>query len=270
METSIRELYEQIFHFEGIGLFESVLKPWTVENHYRTYLATLSEKLQVNQTGLSQEDLWELYALSRVLDLLTLGFQPNNRADGSDWTGTDITLAEYNTFNDLLGLETNIPELFHPFASEIMEAQEGETDFQITEHYFPAVKLNNLMIKRAGVKIILNPQQYDLNLVNTAAIYWTHRRKNRPYHDLAQGWGSNSQWRTNLRMDIETETHYIYNIRGEFDLTTATPAQKHELWDLELQEAIELTRFRHFIQSTTDDSDLFPYDFRYAEKKADL
>ena len=267
MEISIRDLYDKIFDFEGESIFESVLKPWVVENKYKTYLSMLSDKLQANQTNLSQEDLWELYALNRVLDILTLGFQPNNRADGSDWSGTDITLAEYNTFNKLIGLETNIPELFHPFDCEIMEAQAGEKDFQIIEHFFPAVKLKNLMIKRAGVKISLNPQLFDLRQINTASIYWTYRRKNRKYLDQSQGWGSNSQWRTDLRLDMETTDHFIYNVQGDFNLTEATSDQQYELNDLELREAIELTRLRHLIQSKKDDTDLYPYNFRYEEKK---
>ncbi len=266
MQISIRDLYDQIFAFEGTHLFESILKPWVIENEYKTYILTVSNKIQSNKVDLSQDDVWELYALNRVLDILTLGFQPDNKADG-DWTGTDLTLSEYIAFTDQIGLETGVPAYFHSFDCEIMEAQEGETDFKITEHCFPAVKLKNLMIKRAGVKISLNPQHFDLTQINAASIYWTSRRKNRKYQDQSQGWGSNSQWRTDLRLDLETTDHFIYNLQGTFDLTKATNDQQYELYDLELQEAIELTRFRHLMQSAKDDTDLYPYSFRYVEKK---
>jgi hypothetical protein len=109
-----------------------------------------------------------------------------------------------------------------------------------------------------------------LDLINSASIYWTYRRKNRKYLDLSQGWGSNSQWRTDLRLDIETKDSFIYNQKGKFDLNNLTTELLEELrqQNLEIEEAIELTKYRHFVRSTKDDTDLFPYDFKYEEKKS--
>ncbi|MDN5623820.1 MAG: hypothetical protein L0G96_11845, partial [Acinetobacter sp.] len=230
----------------------------------------ISNKISGRKNELLQEDIWELYALSRVLDLLTLPFQTDNDADDSDWKGPRITVAEYIEFNNLLGLEITTPFSFKPFNCEIIEAQIGMNDFEIIECNFPAVKLNNLMIKKAGVKILLNPDKFNLNLINKASIYWAFRRKNRKYFDLSQGWGSNSQWRTDLRLDIETENSYIYNVTGKFNLNSPTIELMEELnqQDLELNEAVELTVFRHFMKCTKDDSDLFPYYFRFEEQKS--
>jgi len=130
------------------------------------------------------------------------------------------------------------------------------------------------MIKRAGVIITNNPKDYNINLINSAPIYWTYRRKNRIYHDLSHGWGSNSQWRTEFRLDVETENTFVYNLKGKYNLSN--PAE--EVFDklrccagegtvLELQEAIELVVNRQFIKCTKDNNDLWPYDFKYTEGK---
>lgn len=269
MQLSIKDLYFKIQDFRCEGVFETLIKKWLLENDYKTYISTISQKIQIDKIDLSQDDIWELYALSRVLDILTLQFQTNNNADGSNWTGSQISLSEYVEFNNMIGLTTETPTVFKPFDCEIIEAQAGNIDFQIIEHCFPTIKLNNLIVKRAGVKITLNPNKYNLNLVNTAPIYWTFRRKNRKYLDLSQGWGSNSQWRTDLRLDIETHDSFIYNFQGEFDLNNPTDKVLEQLHDdnLEIKEAIELTKFRHFIVSKKEDSDLFPYDYRYQELK---
>lgn len=246
------------------------MKTWVTENNYRNYLSNTFDKFQADKNfDLPQDGIWELYALTRVIDILTLPFQTNNKADGSEWLGPKLSIRDYIAFNNLIGLETVTPKLFNTFDCEIIEAQEGEIDFEITECFFPAIKFKNLIIKRAGVKISLNPHNYNLDLTNNSSIYWTYRRKNRKCLDLSQGWGSNSQWRTDLRLDIETKDSFIYNLKGKFDLNNLTAELLEELsqQNLEIQEAIELTKYRHFIKSIKDDSDLFPYDFKYEEKK---
>ena len=280
MALSIKDLYfkildfettlyfETILEFKAEDFFESVIKKWIIQNNYKNYISNISSKINSRKNELSQEDIWELYALSRVLDLMTLSFQTDN--DDSDWKGPRIKVAEYIEFNNILGLEVTTPYSFKPFNCEIIEAQIGENDFEIIECNFPAVKLSNLMIKKAGVKISLNPDKFNLNLINNASIYWAFRRKNRKHFDLSQGWGSNSQWRTDLRLDIETENSYIYNITGKFNLNSPTIELMEELKQqgLELNEAVELTVFRHFIKCTKDDSDLFPYYFSFEEQKS--
>lgn len=269
MSLSIKSLYLNILDFDGDHVFETVIKKWVLENNYKSTISNISQKILSDKIALSQDDIWELYALNRVLDVLTLQFQTNNHADGSEWLGTKISVLDYIEFNHLIGLETFTPESFDTFDCEIIDVHAGTRDFQIIEQFFPAVKLKNLIIKRAGVKLALNPTLYDLELINQAAIYWTFWRKNRKYFDLSQGWGSNSQWRTDFRLDLETKDHFIYNILGEQDLNTPnsdTFTQLHHD-NLEIKEAIELVKFRHFIACPKDDSDLFPYDYKYIESK---
>lgn len=269
MKIGIQDLYFKILEFEGEEIYEKLLKIWAVKNEYQSYIISLSEKILADKHIFSQDDIWELYALSRVLDILTLGFQPDNNADGTDWEGLNMSCLEYIKFCKLIGLQVSTPTLFHDFDCEIIEATSGKTNFHINKCFFPAIKLKNLVIKRAGLKVFLNNRIFDLNLVNNSKIYWTSRRKNRKYHDLSLGWGSNSQWRTDFRLDIETEDHFIYNYEGRVNLNTSKIDQDNKFDDnyLSIEEAIELTKARHFIHYKKEDSDLFPYDFRYDEVK---
>jgi hypothetical protein len=217
----------------------------------------------------SDEDNWELYALSRILDILTLRFQPNKNADGSEWPGPEISLNEYIEFIKILGLEIVYPEIYNAFYCEILEAKEGKNYFEINDYLFPGIKLKNLVIKRSGTIININPTDYDLDLINNARIFWTYRRKNREYDDLSHDWGTNSQWRTTFRLDIETDNSFIYNLQGEDDLNNLSDETLKELKEqnLTIDEAIELLVNRHFISCTKDSNDVYPYDFKYTENK---
>ena len=269
--NSSRDLHDKILAFEGDGLFERILRPWIQDNKYNEYNFGISDKAGDTRIEIdaSPDDLCELYALTRVLDLLTLRFQPDNKADGSEWKGPEIDLQEYKKFCGQIGLEVLYPDSFNTFNCEIIQAIEGEGTLQIIECFYPAVKRKNIMIKRAGIKIALDPTTFNIERVNTVPIYWAYRRKNRPYFDLSQGWGNNSQWNTQMRVDIETDGSFIYNQNGKLDLTNITPQVLNELKEqrLELYEAIELAKYRHFFTSNNSDKDLFPYDFRYAERK---
>lgn len=266
---TISELYFEIIEFEGENIFESVLKKWVIENCYKYYLLGLSTKIKTDKVSLSIDDKFELYALSRVLDILTLQFQPQKITKDSYLVEPKLLLSEFIEFIKVLGLDISTPKYFHTFDCEIIEAEPGDVDFKIIEYNFPAIKLKNLMIKRAGVRILLNPDLFNLNLVNNSKIYWAFKRKNRNHEDLSHGWGSNSQWRTSFRLDIETNSSYIYNHDGDLSLNNLSNKLQNELkiQNLELQDAIEITKYGHFIKSSKTDIDFFPYNFKYEEKK---
>jgi hypothetical protein len=261
----MRDLHDVILSYEGNDLYKDVLAPWIRENDYKNYW----DELNIVK-GISQEDNWKLYAFSRVLDLLTLNFQPNNGADESSWLGPKISITEYLDFIGLLGLEIKYQKDFNPFYCEVIEAKAGNENFKIETCLFPAIKLKNVIVKRSGVIITVNPKDFNIALINSAKTYWTYRRKNRRYQDLSHGWGHNSQWRTEIRIDIESNDRFIYNEHGTSSLNDVTEEliEKLRQQNLELDEAIELTKNRHFINCIKDDGDLFPYDFRFEESKS--
>lgn len=267
---SIFDLYFKIIEYRGDTIYESVLRKWILENNYIDFIDEMSEKIRYNTVDFTQEDRWELYALSRVLDMLTLYFQNDNRKDKTEWSVPQISVSDYAQFCELIGLEISTPQIFNPFDCEIFEAIESEHDFEIIECLIPAVKLKNMVIKRAGVKISVNSRKHDLHVINNSAIYWSYRRNNRRWFDLSQGWGSSSQWRTDFRVDIETENSFVYNLNGTLNLNSPDTKLNDQLEEdnLTIEDAIELTKYRHFINSIKDDSDLFPYYFMYEEQKS--
>ena len=264
MDLSIRNLFEHIIEYEDNMLCNDILIPWLKNNNCEEYLRDIERKISQNINVL-EEDSWELYALSRVLDILTLRFQTDNNADGSDWFGPNLRLEEYEYFIKMLGLTTMNPITYNPFYCEIVEATEGDDNFTILENYHPSILLGNLLIKRAGVKVCLNPKEYNLKIINQSTLYWTYRRKNRKCSDLSQGWGSNSQWRTQFRLDFDLGNILVYNSEGQIDLNMPNEETFSLLKEdnLTLEEAIELTVNRHFITSEKPDNDLFPYDYKY-------
>ena len=246
------------------------MNSWVEDNNYKNYLNQLSAAISDDcRTNFPVEDSWELYALSRVLDILTLTFRPNNKADGTEWRGPELTLAEYIKFIKRLGLEAVDTIEYAPFYYEIFEAVAGKADFQMSDILFPPVMLKNLLIKRGGAIVTVIPANFELDALNNSTIYWAYRRKNREYKDLSQGWGSNSQWRTGFRFDFDRSAHYLYNAEGEIDLNSPNQKVLDELneYNLSLDEAVEITVNRQFITSKKPDTDLFPYHYKYLEKK---
>lgn len=270
MDLGIRDLYEKVLDYEGENIFSEILNLWVEDNNYEDYLNQLSKIISNDSCpNFPIEDSWELYALSRVLDILTLIFQPNKKADGSAWLGPELTLAEYIKFIERLGLKVIDLAEYTPFYYEIFQAVTGGVNFQISETIFPPVMLKNLLIKRGGVIVTVNPMNFDFDVINNSTIYWAFRRKNRKYADLSHGWGSNSQWRTSFRFDFDQGSYYLYNSEGKIDLNSPNPRVIDQLneYNLSLNEAVEITVNRHFITSKKPDADLFPYDYKYLEKK---
>lgn len=271
--NSIKELYEKILGYNGEKILENQILNWIEKNDYAEFIRKIRDSLlNKNIVEISQEVNMELYALSRILDLSTLRFQKNNKKDGSDYLGPLKSIEEYLKLLNSLCLDIVFPNQFNKFDCEIIEAVNGQNNFEIMECLYPSVRIQNLLIKRAGVIISLNQNDCDLDLINNSKIYWTFRRKNRIFQDLSHGWGHNSQWRTEFRMDIETENSYIYNKSGSIDLNKMTENLEQELKEqnLAINEAIELTTFRHFITTVKDDNDLFPYKFKFEEGKLNL
>ncbi len=259
-EFSIRDLYHKIPGYKGDQILTELLMPWLEQNRYREYLDTLPLNKEMRE-----EDNWELYAFSRVLDLLALSNKPDSYIEGVQEDEPLLTTNEYIELVKSLGLDTGYPEQYDPFHCEIATAIAGSLNFEIAGYQHPVIKLKQLMIKRSPVAITLDPEVYDFNLVNNATLYWTFRRSNRKTTDLSEGWGHNSQWRTGFRLDIEKEQSYIYNLNGKFDLNVLDPATLEELknQDLTVEEAIELVVNRQFIRCSKPYAYQFPYDFKY-------
>ncbi len=276
---NMRGLFGEIDEFEGENLFEELLRPWLAKSNYIDFIDDVAENLHQGYTTLNVVHREELYALSRVLDILTLPFQTSCSAFLDDgWQVHRLSLSDYISFVEGLGLEIVKPKQFHPFNCEIFQAEQaekGQENFQITKTIFPAVYLKNLLIKRAGVFISLD-ENYDIDYINSAKIYWAYARNNRPCEDLSHGWGHNSQWGTEHRIDLQLADGYIYNETGELNLTNVSDEHisdkmKYYLVEdgLTISEGIELLRYRQLISRNSNAVEFFPFDFKYKETNTD-
>lgn len=268
----MRNLFESIQEYNGDNVYDQVLIPWLDKNgpEIREFMADVAESTaDIKQVSdVPNVMSWTLYALSRVLDLLTLPFQKDTHQEEQQRISL-ISLEEYLSFVHLLGLEVNQPTLFHPFYCEILRAEGGGPGISLVEMRYPALTLGHLLIKRGGAVITMSPSEYNIELVNKATIYWAYSRLNRDCEDLSRGWGSNSQWRTGFRFDFDCKEGFLYNAQGKNDLNKPSKSVLAEIHDdgLSLAEAKELTVYRQGITFSGTEQEFFPYDYRFFEPK---
>ena len=78
---------------------------------------------------------------------------------------------------------------------------------------------------------------------------WAHLRGSRATHDYSHGWGSNSQWRTAARIDLQVGKQRIYNATQTDHLVLP----KGKRARTEHRRKVELMRFRHAVTTPSDD-----------------
>src|SRR4249920_582190 len=90
-QADYRELFDLIHGKHSQPLYWYVIAPW-VESHpgQREWLGSFALRRGAPIPPADDEDLWRLYALSRVNETLLLRFQ-HGRADGIDWPGPIIS-----------------------------------------------------------------------------------------------------------------------------------------------------------------------------------
>ncbi|WP_406505463.1 hypothetical protein [Streptomyces sp. NBC_00212] len=220
-----RELYEALGQYEGMEPYEQIVVPWLdrAQGGYRAWLATAAGDgawwtgKGAEPTG--QKLVWELYTLHRVSDRLLLTFQPSSDEPGSpdprpllsEWQYLDVfTSLGMTLFED--------GDAFDPFLHEIVEVEQADdphAPIEITEILWPGLMLGRLLFSRAGVRIRSGIKYAQRGVADCSPLYWTFRRRHRPTVDLSQGWGSNSQWRTDFRLDYRTPAGDRLNVAGD-------------------------------------------------------
>ena len=130
------------------------------------------------------------------------------------------------------------------------------------------------MFSRAGVQVFCREGTLNKQVAETSMMYFTYRRGNRRTCDLSQGWGSNSQWRTDFRLDCEGATAFHFHIQGDYQLgedyvAMLPPYKLESLDDLTMSERIELLIHRCFVTCPKEDTQRWPFSDRYDMQKAD-
>lgn len=119
-----RGVYQDLLGCEQ-DAFRTVLAPWVLANDGDELIpAHLRQRSTAdNSYEISDQESWSLYALNRVNDFLLISFQSSEE---QPWTGATVSLAEYWTFFEQLGLTLDVHERFHPFHHEIVEVDQAE------------------------------------------------------------------------------------------------------------------------------------------------
>ncbi|MEU1090943.1 hypothetical protein ABZ401_29735 [Streptomyces sp. NPDC005892] len=260
-----RELYEALLGHDGPGVFGTVVAPWLASAGagYRTWLARATEWLcqegSDGPAGLRNEVSWELYALSRVSDVLLLAHQPPPDAVvDAAWAHSPHAPAHSRSFDgwpaisldQYLHLFTGLGLVpfreagpFDPFLHEIVEVEQAEDPEQavrVTGTVWPGLWLGPLLFSRAGVRVRAGARHAERGVADRSPLYWTFLRRHRPTVDLSQGWGGNSRWRTGFRLDHRTPTGRRVNADGHQDMEAEegnldpsdallTPAERQQL-----------------------------------------
>lgn len=203
------DLYKNLMDYSGTRAYADVICPWlnALDGSYRTWLtaATTCSGWWTQTDDYHVFLGWELYALGRVTDTLLLGRQPRGPEGVLPWLA--LSDDEYVGFFASLGMTTFCGNKFEAFRHEIVEVEQHDDPDEpitVTEIMWPGLMLGDLLFYRAGVRVRAGRHHAERGVADRSPLYWTYRRNHRPTVDLSHGWGSNSQWSTDLRLDYRT------------------------------------------------------------------
>lgn len=260
-----RALYDEILAYKRHTLFHDVLMPWT--ERARVAVADLARfrtpVVYDPKDEESQSSMWNLYALSRVNDLLLMSFQS---VDGNSKLAT-ISDYEYQSFFTSIGFILTDVRSFDALHHEVVRVEQSADDsepVQIYEQLWPELKLGQMIFSRAGVSVLAGRSHIVKEVAEQSTLYFSFRRAKRKTSDLSVGWGSNSQWRTDFRRDYQVGNTRIYNVDGNKQLK-ANESSSTDQYGLTASERIEHCKFRCLVVTHKPDHDLWPYDDRYEE-----
>lgn len=267
--VNFRTLFNSILAYRGWTLYWHVLVPW-LEMHAaeKCWIQAISERRGSPIPAVSTEESWELYALSRCFDLMTLNIR-RGCVPGSNRSKTSISAEELAQFASSLGLTCIDQPEYSPFYHEIVEVEQDIDDscpVVLLSTFWPCLMLGEMMLIRSGVTIGAGRTHVRKEIVETSRLYWAWQRWNRPTMDLSHGWGSNSQWRTHFRRDYRIGSTLYFNVEGGNDLTDPE-STRTDSNPLSRDMRIELLINRCFVKSPEPTGDLWPYDdtFRLME-----
>lgn len=203
--------------------------------------------------------LYELYALSRVSDLLHVLRHPEPK---------------YLELFAALGITRAESPTFDPFLHEIAEVEptaSPDAPISLIEELTPALVLGDMLFCRAKVRVRAGALHAETGWADSFPLYWTFRREARPSVDLSHGWGHNSQWATFFRRDYRIDGCDHLNVDGFEDPATLRDDYEAEAL-LTPDERRTLVRHRTLLRrpaalaelgrSSPDwPSDLFPFDW---------
>lgn len=259
-----RALYRVLLEAsEDSDVHGQVLRPWLLAHPEEIdELRRLADRASPS-VPLPFEDSFALHALSCVHDALLLGFQHGVH---DTWAGPRISPAQHVDFMTALGFTSLQPVPFAPFFHEIVAvtlASRRAAPPKVQRTAWPGFMLGPLMFSRAGVEVEAGTDHLDADVASTSTLYWTHRRRNRPRANQADGWGHNSSWATPFRCDYLTSDAYVFNAEGRSDLNAPVAERGDAVDELTVAQRIELLTHRCFVKTRdAGQDDRYPYNDR--------
>ncbi|MCB9670242.1 MAG: hypothetical protein H6734_12270 [Alphaproteobacteria bacterium] len=209
----------------------------------RAWARELADRRGEPVPAASTEDLWRLYAVSRVADALHSCLEVDAM----------VALLEG------LGMERLPERPFHPVHHEIVEVLPGDGPFAVVDRLTPGFTLGPLVFRREGVRVTAGPEHADPAVANDSPLFWAWQRPERSTVDLSFGWGSNSQWRTELRRDLVLDGVVYFNVDGGHgDVRLVEDGLTRE-------QADSLVRHRIALHVAVDPDAIWPWDTAVVE-----
>ncbi|MGD1897751.1 MAG: hypothetical protein ACFB16_12460 [Phormidesmis sp.] len=263
-QLPVVNLYHALLRYDGHDAYTDILESWPDDNPDELcWVTEFERRTNDNWSAATDEDLCRLYALFRVTSILLLRFQ-SGRADGTDYPGPITEVKGVQLFLEQLGFHVPDVREYHPFYYEILSAKQTERSgepVELINVQWPCFMLGDMVFCRGGVSVSAGRMHIIKEIAESSTLYWTYRRKDRPYNDQSHGGGQNSQWRTAHRRDYRTKGRYHFNVDGHHSLNDSTVS----ISDMSRSSMIELVRNRSMVTTQIDDSDLYPYPYSYAE-----
>ena len=133
-----QQIYCQLWYEmldEDANPHEKLVRPWLLSEEVereKQWLAAFAARPETPYPPAEIEDLWRLYALSRVNDVMLLSFQPAPPNSLTDYEGSghtlNFSLDQYVHFMTTLGLTRKERPSFHPFFHEIVSVETSDND----------------------------------------------------------------------------------------------------------------------------------------------
>ncbi|HWD27173.1 MAG TPA: hypothetical protein VG387_08410 [Rhizomicrobium sp.] len=261
-----RGLFHAIQDYAGAALYRDVLSPWLAEDGVRAaaWLSAFAARPGDPVPKASRNELFQLYALSRVDELLLANLQID--AQGEVWKDgwAPLSHAGRAAFLTALGLSDVREPAFSPFFHEIAVVEQDADDaapITVVRELWPAFVLGGMMLSRAGVVVRGGRHRVRKEIAETSRLYWAYRRRNRPTRDLSEGWGSNSQWGTDFRRDYRIGGRLYFNVDGPtHPRIPFAPGEEENLTPAQWRQ---LLLHRCLICVAKPDNDFWPYDDAY-------
>lgn len=234
--SGARDLYFALRDYGDTRAHDELVVPWLVAGReaYSAQLEPLATYGRVPGNADEETQYWLAipYALSRVSDVLLLGFQPKpdpemavpwaHKLHLADNTWPAIAVDEYLELFTALGMTEVTDSGFDPFCHEIAEVEQDEdpdAPITITDRLWPGLMLGQMLFSRAGVRVRAGVNHAQRGIADRAPLYSTFLRRYRPTVDASLGWGHNSQWDTDFRRDYRTDqaVHLSIDATGDID-----------------------------------------------------